>query len=117
MDRRLYAGNLNFEITDPVLREVFARAGGVKCVEIVKDRRTGRSKGFGFVDMMTAEDAQAAVVELDGTEVMGRTLRVALAKPRDADRHPHAIGTRNSGEDSFAAPAVDGGKPAQARTA
>lgn len=83
MSRRLYAGNLNFDLDDAGLREVFRRAGGVENAEVMKDRWTGLSRGFGFVEMMTAEDAQAAITELDGTEVMGRTLRVALAKPRE----------------------------------
>jgi RNA recognition motif-containing protein len=86
MSRRLYAGNLNFDITDSRLREIFARTGGVEHAEVVKDRWTGLSRGFGFVDMMTLEDAQTAVGELDGCEVMGRPLRVAIAKPRDNKR-------------------------------
>lgn len=81
--RRLYTGNLHFEITDTALHDIFARVGGVEHAEIMKDRWTGLSRGFGFVDMMTAEDAEAAITELDGAEVMGRRLRVALAKPRD----------------------------------
>ena len=83
MSRRIYAGNLNFELNDDGLRAVFARVGGVEQAEVMKDRWTGLSRGFGFVDMMTAEDAEAAIGELDGAEVMGRALRVALAKPRE----------------------------------
>ncbi|HXZ87102.1 MAG TPA: hypothetical protein VEF07_00935 [Candidatus Binataceae bacterium] len=83
MSRRVYAGNLNFELNDDGLRAVFARVGGVEQAEVMKDRWTGLSRGFGFVDMMTAEDAEAAIGELDGAEVMGRALRVALAKPRE----------------------------------
>jgi RNA recognition motif-containing protein len=86
MSRRLYAGNLNFEMTDVALREAFARIGGVENAEVIKDRWTGISRGFGFVEMMTAEDAEAAISELDGSEVMGRILRVALAKPRGSSR-------------------------------
>lgn len=82
MSRRLYVGNLNFEINDSSLREVFSRAGGVAQAEVIKDRWTGLSRGFGFVEMMTAEDAEVAIDELDGAEAMGRKLRVALAKPR-----------------------------------
>jgi RNA recognition motif-containing protein len=83
MSRRVYAGNLNFELKDAELRAAFARVGGVEEAVVVKDRWTGRSRGFGFVEMMTVEDAEAAIGELDGTEVMGRVLRVALAKPRE----------------------------------
>jgi len=86
MSRRLYAGNLNFEISDTALRQIFGHAGGVEHAEVMKDRWTGLSRGFGFIDMMTAEDAVAAINELDGAEVMGRTLRVALAKPREISR-------------------------------
>jgi len=85
-NRRLYAGNLNFELNDESLREVFARVAGVEGVELMKDRWTGLSRGFAFVDMMTAEDAEIAIGELDGAEVMGRVLRVALAKPRELER-------------------------------
>lgn len=90
MSRRLYAGNLNFEMTDAALRETFARVGGVENAEVIKDRWTGISRGFGFVEMMTTEDAEAAISELDGSEVMGRLLRVALAKPRGGNYVPCA---------------------------
>lgn len=81
--RRLYAGNLNFDLDDEALKELFARAGGVERAEVMKDRWTGLSRGFAFVDMITAEDADAAIAELNGMEVMGRMLKVAIAKPRD----------------------------------
>jgi RNA recognition motif-containing protein len=83
-DRRLYAGNLNFDLDDDSLRELFARTGGVERAEVMKDRWTGLSRGFAFVDMITAEDAEAAINELNGAEVMGRVLKVALAKPRES---------------------------------
>jgi len=86
MSRRLYVGNLNFEMSDTALRETFARVGGVEHAGIVKDRSTGLSRGFGFVEMITAEDAETAITELDGHEAMGRVLRVALAKPRGTNR-------------------------------
>jgi len=87
MSKRLYAGNLNFEMTDSLLRQTFAQIGGVENAEVVRDRWTGISRGFGFVEMMTGEDAETAVGELNGFEVMGRELRVALAKPRGSDRN------------------------------
>jgi cold-inducible RNA-binding protein len=83
MARRVYAGNLNFDLTDAGLRAVFARVGGVEQAVVMRDRWTGLSRGFGFVDMMTSEDAEAAIGELNGTEVMGRILRAAPAKPRE----------------------------------
>ena len=86
MSRRLYVGNLNFEMSDAALREAFSRVGGVERAEVIKDRWSGISRGFGFVEMITAEDAETAISELDGLAVMGRALRVALAKPRGAER-------------------------------
>jgi len=86
MSRRLYVGNLRFDMTDAALRETFARVAGVELAEVIKDRTTGISRGFGFVEMITAEDAETAILELDGRPVMGCALRVALAKPRGAER-------------------------------
>ena len=86
MSRRLYVGNLNFEMSDTTLRETFARVGGVEKAEVIRDRMTGISRGFGFVEMITAEDAETAICELDGHAAMGRILRVAMAKPRGAER-------------------------------
>ena len=91
MSTRLYAGNLNFELTDALLREVFARLGGVERAEVMKDRWTGVSRGFGFVDMITPEDADNAIGELDGAELMGRILKVAIAKPRENSREQSSI--------------------------
>ena len=84
MSRRLYVGNLSFDISEDRLRELFAHAGGVERAEIVKDRMTGVSRGFGFVDMITEEDAECAIADLNGTDAMGRVLRVALAKPKSS---------------------------------
>jgi RNA recognition motif-containing protein len=86
MSRRLYVGNIHFEMSDTALRQTFSQVGGVENVEIIKDRWTGTSRGFGFVEMITAEDATAAIGELDGVAVMGRAIRVALAKPKGAER-------------------------------
>lgn len=83
MARRLYVGNLSFEVSEAKLHELFAHVGGVERAEVVKDRWTGVSRGFGFVDMMTEEDAECAIAELNGREAMGRVVRVALAKPRE----------------------------------
>ena len=83
MSRRLYVGNLSFDINEDKLREVFAQVGGVERAEIMKDRWSGVSRGFGFVDMITEEDALCAIAELNGTDAMGRLMRVAVAKPKD----------------------------------
>jgi RNA recognition motif-containing protein len=90
-NRRVYAGNLAFAIDEHALRDVFKWAGGVERAEIIKDRWTGMSRGFGFVDMMTEEDAACAVAELDGREVMGRAIRVGRAKPRTARKSDHSM--------------------------
>ena len=84
MARRLYVGNLSFDTSEAQLRALFAKAGGVECAEIVKDRWTGASRGFGFVEMITEEDAEYAIAELDGSNEFGRALRVAAAKPRSS---------------------------------
>ncbi len=73
MARRLYVGNLSFNLTETALRTIFAPSGGVERAEIVTDRWTGRSRGFGFVEMMTQEDAETAIAELNGVEAMGRS--------------------------------------------
>ncbi len=91
MSTRLYIGNLSFAMTDAALHELVGRLTSVspehvERAEIIRDRETGRSRGFGFVDVQTAEEAQRAIADLDGTEVMGRTLRVQLAKPQAQTR-------------------------------
>ncbi len=83
MSRRLYVGNLSFEMNEEKLREIFAQVGGVERAEIIKDRWTGVPRGFGFVDMITEEDAQDAIAELNGCDALGRVIRVAHAKPKD----------------------------------
>ncbi len=82
MSRRLYVGNLSFDINEDKLRALFAQSGGVERAEIMKDRWSGVSRGFGFVDMITEEDAHCAIAELNGSDAEGRILRVAMAKPK-----------------------------------
>ncbi len=84
MAKRLYVGNLPYSMTDAELQEVFARVGGVVDATVVMDRETGRSRGFGFVEMVDDATADAAVQQLNGAQVGGRTLRVAEANPRPA---------------------------------
>ena len=81
MAQKLFIGGLSFSTSNERLREVFAQAGVVESAQVVTDRETGRSRGFGFVEMATAEDAEAAVKKLNGQEVDGRTLTVQPAKP------------------------------------
>ncbi|HST52402.1 MAG TPA: hypothetical protein VLJ61_10375 [Pyrinomonadaceae bacterium] len=82
MSTRLYVGNLNFRTTGDELRDLFSQAGEVENASVVEDRDTGRSRGFGFVEMATAEGAAAAIEQFNGKEFGGRTLTVNEARPR-----------------------------------
>jgi RNA recognition motif-containing protein len=85
MASKLYVGNLSFQSTEDDLRELFEAHGTVESVAIITDRDTGRPRGFGFVEMSTAEEAQAAIRALDGKTMDGRQIKVneAQAKSRD----------------------------------
>jgi RNA recognition motif-containing protein len=82
--KKLYVGNLPWSVDGNELKEVFSAAGPVESATVITDRETGRSKGFGFVDMETDDDAQKAIDQLDGSDVGGRTLKVSFKreKPR-----------------------------------
>jgi RNA recognition motif-containing protein len=82
MSRKLYVGNLPFSVDDQQLQDHFAGAGAVESAKVIMDRASGRSKGFGFVEMATDEDAQNAISQLNGKEFMGRAMTVAEAKPQ-----------------------------------
>ena len=82
METKLYAGNLSYSTTDAELEEFFSQVGPVVEVTVIFDRETGRSKGFGFVQMADEASAQAAVERLNGTDLGGRTIKVAEARPR-----------------------------------
>jgi len=84
MGKRLYVGNLPYGMSEEELANVFTKAGAVTDVAIVVDRDTGRSKGFGFVEMADDAAALTAVQQLNGTQVGGRTIKVAEANPRPA---------------------------------
>jgi RNA recognition motif-containing protein len=79
MKKKLYVGNLSFETTESELQELFGQAGSVETVRIITDRETGRSKGFGFVEMQTGGDK--AIAEMHGKEFNGRALTVNAARP------------------------------------
>jgi cold-inducible RNA-binding protein len=83
MEARLYVGNLSYDTTENELRELFAQAGTVEAVDLIKDRDSGLSKGFAFVTMLASSEAESAIAMLDGQEVGGRNLRVSLARPRE----------------------------------
>ncbi len=83
MSTKLYVGNLSFRVTNEDLQEHFAQAGTVESAKVVEDRDTGRSRGFGFVEMATAEEATAAIEQFNGQEYDGRNLVVNEARPRE----------------------------------
>ena len=83
MSTKLYVGNLSFNTSSEQLETIFGETGTVQSASIVEDRETGRSRGFGFVEMSTKEEAQAAITALDGKECDGRNLKVNEAKPRE----------------------------------
>jgi RNA recognition motif-containing protein len=82
MTVQIYVGNLNYRMTEEALQELFAKYGEVVSAKIVKDRYSGRSKGFGFVEMENKDDGEKAVQELNESEVDGRNIRVNFARPR-----------------------------------
>jgi RNA recognition motif-containing protein len=83
MGKKLYVGNLTYGVTDGTLGQMFAAHGTVQSSQVIMDRDTGRSKGFGFVEMGSDQEAQAAIAALNGKEVDGRSLTVNEAKPRE----------------------------------
>ena len=91
MSTKLYVGNLPYSVTDSKLEEIFSPHGEVRSAQVVMDRDTGRSKGFGFVEMGSPQEAQSAINTLNGKEVDGRSLTVNEARPRE-DRGPRGGG-------------------------
>jgi len=80
---KLYVGNLSFQTSSDDLNQLFAQAGTVESAAVVEDRETGRSRGFGFVEMSSKEEAAKAIEQFNGKEVNGRNLNVNEAKPRE----------------------------------
>jgi RNA recognition motif-containing protein len=87
MGNRLYVANLSYQTSESELEELFQQCGAVSSVQIVLDRETNRSRGFGFITMGTDAEAQAAIERLNGQDLGGRALRVSEARPRE-DRPP-----------------------------
>ena len=83
---KVYVGNLPFSVDDEKLREIFSQFGDIEEVQVIKNKFSGRSKGFGFVTFAKKEDAEKAISELNDKEVEGRNLKVNEAKPMDPDR-------------------------------
>ena len=83
MGKKLYVGNLTYGVTDGTLSQMFEPHGTVQSAQVIMDRDTGRSKGFGFVEMGSDQEAQTAIQALNGKQVEGRSLTVNEAKPRE----------------------------------
>lgn len=82
VEMNIYVGNLSYEVKENELQNLFAEFGSVVSAKIISDRDTGRSKGFGFVEMQNDSEAEAAIEKLNGTEFVGRTLTVNQARPK-----------------------------------
>jgi RNA recognition motif-containing protein len=83
MSMKLYVGNLAFQTSSDELQQLFSQAGTVESASVVEDRETGRSRGFGFVEMSTSEEGKAAIEQFNGKELNGRNLTVNEARPRE----------------------------------
>jgi RNA recognition motif-containing protein len=98
MGKKLYVGNLGYGVTDSDLSKMFEAHGTVQSAQVIMDRDTGRSKGFGFVEMKTEQEAQAAIAALNGKDADGRALKVNEAKPRtEGGRGGGGFGGRSGG--------------------
>jgi len=100
----IYIGNLSYEVTEEDLKEAFEAFGGVETVKVIKDNYTGRSKGFGFVEMPAKGEAESAIEGLNGKELKGRTLKVNEAHPRSEGRRgggSRGGGSRDGGWRSY----------------
>ena len=96
MSIKLYVGNLSFNTGSAELEQLFSSIGTVESASVVEDRETGRSRGFGFVEMASKEDGERAIAELDGKDFEGRSIKVNEAKPRE-DRGGGGYGGGNRG--------------------
>ena len=96
MAKKLYVGGLSYSTTESALRDAFSQAGNVESAVIIVDKMSGRSKGFGFVEMTTDEEAQAAIEMFNGKELDGRTVTVNEARPME-ERPPRRAGGFNQG--------------------
>ncbi|MBN1497052.1 MAG: RNA-binding protein [Spirochaetes bacterium] len=82
MSKQIYAGNLSYQMTDDALKNLFQQHGDVSSVKIIRYPDSGKSKGFGFVEMINDDEAEAAIQKLNGTDVDGRNIRVNVARPK-----------------------------------
>src|SRR5689334_24247290 len=97
MPSKLYVGNLPYAVTNDDLQELFSQVGQVQSVAIITDKFSGQSKGFGFVEMSTAEEANRAIQQFNDTELKGRNIKVNEAKPRESGFGGGGGGNRGGG--------------------
>jgi RNA recognition motif-containing protein len=100
MDTKLYVGNLSYETTEDDLRMLFSDSGTVTSVALIKDRDTGRSRGFAFVEMSSQSEAEQAIKNLNGKEVGNREIKVNIARPPDENRRPYSKDYNKYGKSS-----------------
>ncbi len=101
LGRKLYVGGLPFKVTKEEITELFEKVGNVEFATIITDRDTGRSKGFGFVTMSTNEEAKQAVSDIDGMDMDGRKLSVAIAKPKEESSGSRPFRSRDGGGSGY----------------
>jgi RNA recognition motif-containing protein len=97
MATKLFVGNLPYDTQEPELKELFTRCGGTQSVKVIKDKYTGRSRGFAFVEMTTADEAQKAIQDLNGVRIGERTIVVNEAKNQDSGPPPRRDSYGGSG--------------------
>jgi len=97
MGKKLYVGNLPFSFDDQTLLDTFSGSGQVESAKVITDRDTGRSRGFGFVEMSTEEEAKDAISKFDGFECEGRPLKVNESRPMEKNRGGRGFGGQNRG--------------------
>jgi cold-inducible RNA-binding protein len=100
MSTKLFVGSLSYSVNDDQLKDAFAAAGNVVSAKVIIDRETGRSKGFGFVEMGSDEEAKAAIQQVDGKEIEGRAVSVSEARPRE-ERPTRNFGGGNGGGNRY----------------
>ncbi len=101
MGKKLYVGNLSYETSSSDLEKLLSEHGTVESAEVISDRATGRSKGFGFVEMGSDDEAQAAISALDGQDYQGRALKVNVAKPREPRKGGGGYGGGGGGRGGY----------------
>jgi len=95
---KIYVGNLSYDVTEEEVRQEFQTFGAVESVDLITDRYSGRPKGFGFVEMPSVSEGQAAITALDGKNLRDRPLKVSAARPRTENRGGGSYGDRRGGD-------------------